>query len=130
MNAQRKHAVSEPAHVDQDRLTEAVRTTTANPRPANDPRSYLSAPPENYVQARCVNPDGSTNHRDVALYAIGCEQGKAAAYQYLERHNRAGEHDMGRLHYLVLDMLDAPRDSLLRGQVVGFFHTLEKAALA
>lgn len=92
---------------------------------------HLPAPPSNYVEAKRVNPDGSCNTTDVALYGIGCGQGKKAAHEYLDfirrnNPNRCG----GYLQHLVLGMLEAPQDNLLRGQIVGFFFALECEAFA
>lgn len=63
--------------------------------------------------------------RDVTLYGIGCDQGTAAAREYLSMLNHCGSLSGGFLQNIVLDMLKAESNDHLRGQVVGFFHTLE-----
>lgn len=87
---------------------------------------HLPAPPSTYVEAQRVNSDGSRNSRDTALYGIGCTQGSAAAREYLSALRAChGDTCGGWLQHFVLAMLDAPRDNLLRGQIVGFFTALE-----
>lgn len=88
--------------------------------------------PENYVEARRVNSDGTLSDRDSALYGIGCDQGKEAAREYLAYVATAADNVLnsgGHLQHLVLDILEAPRDELLRGRIVGFFATLDMEGL-
>jgi hypothetical protein len=88
--------------------------------------------PENYVEATRTNPDGTVNDRDVALYCIGCDQGKEAAREYLALVAAAKGYvraNGGILQHIVLDILEAPRDELLHGRIAGFFATLDMEGL-
>lgn len=130
-------------------LSRTTHMTTTRPTAARRPESgflalsfvrrskrrnsnwHLPAPPSNYVEAQRVNSDGSRNSRDVALYGIGCTQGSAAAREYLSVLRTChGDTCGGWLQQFALAMLDAPRDSLLRGQIVGFFTTIEAEVIA
>lgn len=86
---------------------------------------HLPPPPDNYVEAQRVNSDGSVNDVGTALYGIGCKQGQSAAIEFLDMVHDHPEVGPGRLQYIVLGMLEADRGDHLRGQVVGFFSTLE-----
>lgn len=89
---------------------------------------HLPPPPANYVKAQCVNPDGSVNSIDTAFYGIGCRQGELAALEFVRyvRQRAFDEHlGMGRLQSIVLGMLANEHNNHLRGQIVGFFSTLE-----
>lgn len=79
-----------------------------------------------------ADPGVGAHDRDLAIYGIGCRQGEAAAREYLAM-TRSSSHPStvgGRLPSIVLGMLDAERGDHLRGQLVGFFFTLESALVS
>lgn len=88
---------------------------------------HVPSPPDNYVEAQRVQFDGSVLDRDAALYGIGYEQGKAAAREWMN-YVQSREMDCGgTLQHIVFGMRDdAPDGALLRGQIVGFFTTIER----
>jgi hypothetical protein len=58
-------------------------------------------------------------------YVGGNETGDAAALMFLKYLRANGATPTGALQHIVLDMLPCHTDAALRGQVVGFFATLE-----
>lgn len=87
---------------------------------------HMPPPPDNYVEARRVQSDGSLIDRDCALYGIGCQQGKDAAREWVNYVQRREMDCGGTLQFIVFGMRDdAPDGALLRGQIVGFFTTIE-----
>ena len=88
----------------------------------------LPMPAEDAIAAACRNDDGTRNDRDAALYILGCRQGTSAALEYLEfLRAYPGSYSGGRMQRFVLSMIECERDGLLRGQVVGFFSTIDYA---
>ncbi|MBA8886171.1 hypothetical protein FHW12_000362 [Dokdonella fugitiva] len=87
----------------------------------------IPAPSESYIEAQRICPDGDKLERDDALYNIGCQQGAAAAHEYLTAMRRSSPIDDcgGWLQRIALEMFAAERTPLLRGQIVGFFTEIE-----